>query len=147
MKSPTMHKAVRNRSTTSPTGATKDYVGIGPGAHGRLTLDGGKKGTRGHRAPDIWLEHVDKDGHGVHPFETIGPAQRFAECLMMGLRLREGVRLDKLSQEAGQDWQTMLDRKRLQALIDENMLTLTQSRLVPTPDGLQRLNGILGYLL
>src|SRR4051812_6692748 len=63
-----------------------DYAGIGPGAHGRLTLDGKKQATRGHRAPEIWLKRVNDNGHGGHPFEEILPAQRFSEALMMGLR-------------------------------------------------------------
>ncbi|MBU0858346.1 MAG: radical SAM family heme chaperone HemW [Alphaproteobacteria bacterium] len=70
-----------------------DYVGIGPGAHGRLTLDGVKHATRAHRAPEIWLERVQGGGHGAHPHETVAHNERLTEALMMGLRLQEGVPL------------------------------------------------------
>lgn len=124
-----------------------DYVGIGPGAHGRLTLDGVKQATRGHRAPEIWMQRVEANGQGGHPPETISCEQRFTEALMMGLRLREGVALARLSAEAGRNWREGLDEKRLQILIDEGMLQLTGERLAATPAGLQRLNAVLNYLL
>ncbi len=124
-----------------------DYVGIGPGAHGRLTLDGEKQATRGHRAPEIWMERVQAHGHGGHAFEKVDREQRFTEALMMGLRLHEGVSLSRLSEESGKPWREGVDEKRLQALIDEGMLTLDTERLYATPAGLQRLNAVLGYLL
>ena len=68
-----------------------DYVGIGPGAHGRVTLDGKKYATRAHRAPEKWLELVCQSGHGLMPQEEVSPESQFQERLMMGLRLSEGV--------------------------------------------------------
>lgn len=124
-----------------------DYVGIGPGAHGRLTLDGKKQATRAHRAPEIWLEKVASQGHGSHKFEEIAPDQRFAEALMMGLRLKEGIALARLDEEAGRAWGQCLDAWRLKTLCDENMLALDDKTLRATPQGLQRLNSLLAYLL
>jgi putative oxygen-independent coproporphyrinogen III oxidase len=124
-----------------------DYAGIGPGAHGRLTLAGKKQATRGHRAPDIWLKQVNEKGHGAHPFEEVAPKQRFTEALMMGLRLREGVSLSRLESEAGEEWQNLIDPEKLQALIKEGLLLQENDNLRPTKAGMQRLNGILGYLL
>jgi putative oxygen-independent coproporphyrinogen III oxidase len=125
-----------------------DYVGVGPGAHGRLTLDDGCKiGTRAHSAPEIWLERVRANGHGAHDYEHLSREQRFTESVMMGLRLREGVVLDRLSGEAGRPWQEMMDEKRVRVLADEGLLVLDAERLRPTLQGMQRLNGILGYLL
>ena len=43
-----------------------DYAGIGPGAHGRVTLGGDLLATRRHRAPEVWAERVERDGHGTH---------------------------------------------------------------------------------
>ena len=54
-----------------------DYAGIGPGAHGRLSIDGQKFAARTHRAPDIWLGKVSNDGHGFHPFEEVGSRRTF----------------------------------------------------------------------
>lgn len=126
-----------------------DYVGIGPGAHGRLTLPEGKVGTRAHRAPEIWMEKVAMQGYGAHPFETIAPEERFTEALMMGLRLREGVDLRRLEAESGKKWDALLDRKKMAALADEGLLIIDEGvyRIAPTMAGMQRLNGVLGYLL
>lgn len=124
-----------------------DYAGVGPGAHGRLTLEGKKFATRTHRAPDIWLEKVAQDGHGYHPFEEVPPEDRFTELMMMGLRLREGVALARIEEESGQDWRMVLRQDKVQHLVDENLLILTKTHLQPTQNGMQRLNGILSYLL
>ena len=124
-----------------------DYVGVGPGAHGRLTINGIKQATRGHRAPDIWLSKVAAQGHGAHPFETVEPEQRFTEALMMGMRLREGVGLAHLSREGGVDWRQKLDVAKIELLKAESLVELTETHLRPTVAGMQRLNGILGYLI
>ena len=124
-----------------------DYAGIGPGAHGRLTLEGRKFATRTHRAPDIWLEKVAKNGHGYHPFEEVSAENRLTEMMMMGLRLRDGVALENIAIETGQDWRMVLQQDKIQHLVDENLLILTDTHIQPTQDGMQRLNGLLSYLL
>lgn len=124
-----------------------DYAGIGPGAHGRLTVKGKKLATRTHRAPDIWLEKVEKDQHGYHPFDEVNADERLTEMMMMGLRLREGVALDKIKAETGKNWNDVLSAEKVQKLYDEGLLNLTDTHIKPTPEGMQRLNGLLGYLL
>lgn len=124
-----------------------DYVGIGPGAHGRLMLDGCKVATRGHRAPEIWMERVMKSGHGGHDHEAVTPEQRWMEALMMGLRLREGVPYVRLEAEAGKPVDQILDPRKLKVLADEGLLILENDGLKPTAEGRQRLNGVLAYLL
>lgn len=124
-----------------------DYAGIGPGAHGRLTLDGKKFATRTHRAPDIWLERAAKDGHGYHPFEEVNAEARLTEMMMMGLRLYDGVALKDIEAETGQDWRMMLRQDKVQHLIDERMLVLDKTHIKSTAAGAQRLNGLLSYLL
>lgn len=124
-----------------------DYAGIGPGAHGRLTLSDKKYATRTHRAPDIWLDKVANDGHGFHPFEEVNKEECFTEMMMMGLRLRAGIELENISRETGQDWRMVLRQDKLQHLVDEGLLELTSTHIKPTLDGMQRLNGLLAYLL
>ena len=68
-----------------------DYVGIGPGAHGRLTLDGEKYATRQRRAPEAWLAAVEAAGHATEERQPLARAERREEMLMMGLRLAEGI--------------------------------------------------------
>jgi oxygen-independent coproporphyrinogen-3 oxidase len=124
-----------------------DYVGVGPGAHGRLTLKNQKFATRTHRAPDIWLDKIDEHGHGYHPFEEVSTTERFTEMMMMGLRLREGVAFEQIAHETGQDWRMVIAQDKVQHLVDEGLLNITKTHIQPTQNGLQRLNGILSYLL
>ncbi len=124
-----------------------DYAGIGPGAHGRLTLDGKKFATRTHRAPDIWLQRVEEQGHSHHEFELIEPVQRVQEALMMGLRLEEGVPLSRLESEYGGDPFEVLDRQKISKLSDEGLLVFENGILRATHMGRKCLNAVLNYLL
>ncbi|KAA0575581.1 radical SAM family heme chaperone HemW [Azospirillum sp. Sh1] len=124
-----------------------DYVGIGPGAHGRLTLHGEKFATRAHRAPEIWLERVERDGHGAAAPDPIDRDARGTELLMMGLRLSEGVRLGRLVEETGRTLDDFVDPAALSRLIDGGFLTRDADRLVATSEGLQRLNAVLSAIL
>jgi oxygen-independent coproporphyrinogen-3 oxidase len=125
----------------------QDYVGIGPGAHGRLTLDGIKHATRAHRAPDIWLGRVHEQGHGAHPFEPISREGRFAEALMMGLRLTQGVELSRLTEEGGKSWQDKISTDKITSLIEEGLILSPQTHLQATQKGRACLNAVLSYLL
>jgi len=124
-----------------------DYVGVGPGAHGRLTLDGAKFATRAHRAPEIWLERVERDGHGAAAPDPIDHATRGTELLMMGLRLSEGVPLARLAEESGRAPLEVLDPTALKRLVEGGFLEIDAERLCATHDGRQRLNAVLGTLL
>ncbi|PZO88290.1 MAG: coproporphyrinogen III oxidase [Micavibrio aeruginosavorus] len=124
-----------------------DYVGIGPGAHGRLTFDGRKQATRGHRAPDVWMAKVFESGHGCHDFEALSHEDRFTECLMMGLRLAEGIPVARLEEEGGKPFAQLIAPQKIEALRGEGLLTFDGSNLAATKAGLQRLNGVLSYLL
>ncbi|MCG5241938.1 radical SAM family heme chaperone HemW [Azospirillum doebereinerae] len=124
-----------------------DYVGVGPGAHGRLTLDGEKFATRAHRAPEIWLERVERDGHGAATPDPIDRAARGTELMMMGLRLTEGVPLARLAEESGRAPLDVLDPAALKRLVEGGFLEVDAERLRATHDGRQRLNAVLGNLL
>lgn len=125
-----------------------DYIGIGPGAHGRLTLPGqGKVATRTHRAPEIWLERTLATGSGAKPFEPVAAADRLTEMLMMGLRLSEGVALDRVVAETGRPLADWIDPARLDGLIRHGMLERRGANLAATADGRERLNAVLSRLL
>lgn len=126
----------------------QDYVGAGPGAHGRLTLDDGRKiGTRTHRAPEIWLNKVDEQNHALHPFEDLGAKQRFQEMMMMGLRLHEGVSIAHLSSEAGEDWRDFINQPVFEHLVEDAYLEQTPDTIKALPNGRQCLNAVLGKIL
>jgi len=124
-----------------------DYVGVGPGAHGRLTLDGAKVATRQRRAPETWLETVERQGHGTEEQVALTLDEQREELLMMGLRLREGVARARCKAVLGQDIETALDPERLVILVEAGFLELDDLRLAATPAGRQRLNSVLARLL
>jgi len=124
-----------------------DYVGIGPGAHGRITLSGDKLATRQHRAPEAWLAAVERSGHATQQRDPVGPQDRLAEMLMMGLRTTDGVRRARLIAETGHAIEETLDPKRLERLIAGGFLVIDDDGLRATAAGRQRLNAVLSDLL
>ena len=117
----------------------QDYIGIGPGAHGRLTLNGQKYATRDHAAPEVWLERVESDGRGAHPFSELSVSEQVFERLMMGLRLRSGINLTLI------DWK-YLKRDKLNILVDQGWVELDDGHIALTQEGLLRLNAILPFV-
>ncbi|HKP26288.1 MAG TPA: radical SAM family heme chaperone HemW [Dongiaceae bacterium] len=124
-----------------------DYVGIGPGAHGRLTLGGDKVATRQHRAPEAWLDLVERDGHATRQSDLVARPERLSEILMMGLRLKEGVPLGRIEQESALPFAQAVDAARLKRLIDGGFLALDGDRLAATQSGRQRLDAVLAALV
>jgi putative oxygen-independent coproporphyrinogen III oxidase len=77
------------------------YAGVGPGAHGRLATPGAHLATATERNPERWLAAVEERGHGFVETEELTPEARADELLLMGLRLDEGVDLDRLAAVGG----------------------------------------------
>lgn len=73
-----------------------EYVGVGPGAHGRLIVDGTRCATSTERNPERWVERVMQAGHGRVEEDVLSGAQCADEALLMGLRLTEGLDLARL---------------------------------------------------
>ncbi len=78
-----------------------EYAGIGPGAHGRLMTNQGRFATMAEKHPETWAACVERDGHGLVDLELLSTLQQADEMLMMGLRLSEGVNLDRLASLGG----------------------------------------------
>jgi oxygen-independent coproporphyrinogen-3 oxidase len=124
----------------------QDYVGIGPGAHGRLTRAGSKFATRQYRLPENWLAAVEAEGTGIEETAPIDRQTAIEEMLMMGLRLLEGVPRARLESAAGGDAETLFG-SNLAPLIEGGFVTLDPERLVATAAGRQRLNAVLAAVL
>ena len=122
------------------------YLGIGPGAHGRLGLPGQRRATRSARAPETWLRRVETEGHGIEEDVAIAPPERLIEVLMMGLRLTEGITHDRFRAETGGEIEDTLGRARLTTLMAGGFLVLDDVGLRATASGRQRLNAVLGRL-
>ncbi|MFP6741517.1 MAG: radical SAM family heme chaperone HemW [Alphaproteobacteria bacterium] len=124
-----------------------DYLGIGPGAHGRLTVDGGTTALRQRRTPEAWLKDVETKGHGTTERETVEPDARAAEVLMMGLRLTEGVPVARIKARSGLEFDEVVSGDRLAPLVDGGLLTLTDSHISATTAGRRVLDSLLAALL
>jgi putative oxygen-independent coproporphyrinogen III oxidase len=124
-----------------------DYVGIGAGAHGRITLPDARYATEAHRAPEVWLEHVEQHGHGLRIKDPIDLTTAKREAVLMGLRLAGGIDRVAWQQKFGSDIVGFLATEKLARLQQENLLILDTARLRATPVGLQKLNSVLNYLL
>ena len=124
----------------------QDYVGVGPGAHGRLSRAGTKFATRQYRLPEKWLAAVETEGTGLEETAAVDRETAIEEMLMMGLRLGEGVSRARLECAARGDTETLFG-SNLAPLIEGGFLTLDAQRLAATTAGRQRLNAVLGALL
>ncbi len=124
-----------------------DYVGIGPGAHGRLTLNGGTEATRQLGAPEKWLNAVETLGHATASRTPISVRERREELLLVGIRLTEGVDPGRFVELTGSTLTDVLDPRGLDQLVDGGFVEHDAGRLRATPAGLQRLNAVLERLL
>ena len=124
-----------------------DYLGIGPGAHGRLTLNGERFATRQHRAPEAWLAGVEAAGHATRERRALGSVERREELLMMGLRLNEGISRPRFRAALGEEIEASIDPARLARLVDGGFLVLDAAGLRATPAGRLRLNAVLAALV
>ena len=124
-----------------------DYVGVGPGAHGRLSLDGARVATRTERVPERWLAGVEAAGHAEEPRETIAAEAQLMELLMMGLRLREGVPVARIERIGGRPLRQCVDANGLDRGLAAGWLELGDDRLIATAAGRQRLDGLLRALV
>lgn len=125
----------------------RDYLGVGPGAHGRLTQAEGKWALRQHRAPEAWLAAVEQNGHATRSRTRLTPEERLIELVMMGLRLTEGITRAAFRHEAGAEPKQLLDATRLATLMAAGYLVVDGEGLRATAAGRQRLNALCGYLL
>lgn len=110
----------------------RDYVGVGPGAHGRRL---GEASFR-RKKPENWLAAVDRNGHGIETSETLDPTTQAIEALLMGLRLDEGVDLSRFAAPP-------IDAERVARLTRQGLMDRTGHRLRVTPTGMPVLEAIL----
>jgi putative oxygen-independent coproporphyrinogen III oxidase len=124
-----------------------DYAGIGPGAHGRITIGGALRATRRHRAPEPWAEKVERDGHGLTADEVVPEEERAREALLMGLRLTEGIDVARFAERTGRTVSQSVDLDVLDRCIQEGYLQHTPQRLITTHEGRIRLDALLTALV
>ncbi|HEX8829436.1 MAG TPA: coproporphyrinogen-III oxidase family protein, partial [Xanthobacteraceae bacterium] len=121
----------------------QEYAGVGPGAHGRLDIDGGRHATATEKRPEDWLSRVETLGHGLIADEVLTSAERADEYLLMGLRLAEGIDLARYERIAGRT----LDPSRIAMLHRHGLVeTSPAGRLRVTPPGFPLLDAVVADL-
>ena len=124
-----------------------DYAGIGPGAHGRVTIGDALRATRRHRAPEPWAERVERDGHGSTPETVLRPEEKAQEMLLMGLRLTEGIDIARFEVRTGVKLTDAIDDDVLRQAIEAGYVILGDGRIAATSEGRLRLDSLLGALV
>ncbi len=120
-----------------------DYAGIGPGAHGRLTLSTGRFATEAERMPGAWLQRTAATPGSAETADRLSPDGRAREYLMFALRLREGASLARYATLAG----AALPETALQEVEDLGLLRREGDVICTTDAGVMMLNGVLRALL
>jgi oxygen-independent coproporphyrinogen-3 oxidase len=121
----------------------EEYAGIGPGAHGRLDIDGSRHATATEKRPESWLMRVEASGHGIVTDDVLSSEERADEFLLMGLRLAEGIEPGRYAALAGRP----LDPRRIALLREEGAITEDGSgRLRVTQAGFPVLDAVVADL-
>jgi oxygen-independent coproporphyrinogen-3 oxidase len=121
----------------------QEYAGIGPGAHGRLDIDGVRHATATDKRPEAWLMRVEANGHGVVTDDVLNREERADEFLLMGLRLREGIDPGRYAALSGR----AIDPRRIAVLREEGAITVdADGRLRVTQAGFPVLDAVVADL-
>lgn len=120
-----------------------EYVGVGPGAHGRIATGHNRLATAAEKHPETWRSLVQTQGHGLIEQAVVTPAEQAREYLLMGLRISEGIELPRYERLAGE----RLDDSRIAGLEGLGLLRRQgNDRLVATPAGRRVLNALIAEL-
>jgi putative oxygen-independent coproporphyrinogen III oxidase len=117
----------------------QDYIGIGPGAHGRR----GGLATMRHKKPENFLSAVERNAHGLKSEDRLDSATQAMEALLMGLRLREGVDISALSDRFSIESANLLDWKAVDKLEALGFVHRDMWKIQVTPKGFPLLDAIL----
>jgi oxygen-independent coproporphyrinogen-3 oxidase len=120
-----------------------DYAGVGPGAHGRVAIDGRRTATAAIKLPERWIDTVAKQGHGLAEQVAVFDGDAAREHLLMNLRLREG--LDLAAYELR--WGLRPSAPRIAAMEELGFVTVRDDILAATPAGRLVLNRVIEELV
>ncbi|MBT6442725.1 MAG: coproporphyrinogen III oxidase [Alphaproteobacteria bacterium] len=129
----------------------RPYVGVGPGAHGRLPVSNGsgvgRLATRQHAKPETWIDAVRIKGHGGAESEPVPADEMVIEALMMGLRLTDGIDANTFQQATGRPLDSACPASSTKRLIDAEFIERTPTHLCLTAKGRPFLDAILKKLV
>jgi putative oxygen-independent coproporphyrinogen III oxidase len=120
-----------------------EYAGVGPGAHGRLDIEGQRYASATEKRPESWLMRVEAMGHGLVTDDVLTREERADEFLLMGLRLAEGIDVARYERLSGRS----LDSERVHGLLAHELIATDETgRLRVTLSGFPVLDAIVADL-
>ena len=117
-----------------------EYAGVGPGAHGRIFVGGSRHATSAQRNPEGWAAAVEEAGHGLAALQPLDPAEQADEMLLMGLRVSEGLDLDRLARVGG----VRIADDAVRRLAAAGLLEVAAPRREEFGDGIDEIRSCLG---
>lgn len=124
-----------------------DYLGIGPGAHSRITVNGKKTAMMMTSMPDSWLASVSKQGHGIQTNLPLDNAEIIDEIIMMGLRISEGISRKRFRNITAKEIEDVISTQKIQKLAQNQLIEINDESLRCTRDGMLLINSIAAELL
>ena len=116
-----------------------NYLGIGPGSHGRIHHNQQSWAWQNHKKPEHWLQRCQSKKHGRENHEWLNQWQQMLEYVLLGLRLADGIDLNRC--------QNIIDSQKAQHCQEQGWLTIDHNRLRLTADGIPRHDALVSYLL
>ena len=121
----------------------RDYIGIGPGAHGRRL----NSATQRHKKPENFLSGVERNSHGIVTEEILDSETRAMEALLMGLRLEEGIDLNDIASRTGVPLDQLVDNQAIASIAKLGLISQEGNHLTITPQGMPLLDAILPQIV
>jgi oxygen-independent coproporphyrinogen-3 oxidase len=119
-----------------------EYLGVGPGAHSRIAAGKNRRALVAEKHPETWRQLVNAKGHGLIEDVTVAPSEQASEYLLMGLRISDGIDLDRFERLAGRP----MDSNKIAGLKSMGLIRREGSRLSATQDGRRILNALISEL-
>jgi len=125
----------------------QNYLGIGPGAHGRIRINGALHSTEQISSPEKWLRAVENQGHATRKMESLPKKVQIEELLMMGLRLTNGLDRRSFRENTGVKLEDAISEEKLTYLQHLELIELDTDGLRATESGLLKLNSVITSLI
>ncbi len=119
-----------------------EYAGVGPGAHSRLAAGENRRAIMAEKHPETWRSLVNAHGNGIIADITVAPHDQASEYLLMGLRITEGIDLDRYTALAGRE----IDSSKIAGMKSMGLIKRIGPRLMATADGRKLLNAVIAEL-
>ena len=119
-----------------------EYAGVGPGAHSRLAAGENRRAIMAEKHPETWRSLVNAHGNGIIADITVAPHDQASEYLLMGLRITEGIDLDRYAALAGRE----IDSSKIAGMKSMGLIKRIGPRLMATADGRKLLNAVIAEL-